>query len=91
MLLGMEEKVFIIHMRERTARGIWKTEHGRQKRPGHWVGGRKREVERKKRERKSSKWTRGGRRTKREGQRGQENLWPKDWAMQEREAGGNEA
>lgn len=39
MLLGTEEKVFIIHMRERenSQRRIWKTEHGWQKRPGHWV------------------------------------------------------
>lgn len=25
-------------MRERTARGIWKTEHGQQNRPSHWWG-----------------------------------------------------
>lgn len=34
----MEEKAFVIHMRERTARGIWKIEHGQQNRPGYWWG-----------------------------------------------------
>lgn len=43
MLLGMEEKAFIIHMRERTARGIWKIDHGQQNRPGYWWGHREEE------------------------------------------------
>lgn len=80
MLLGMEEKVFIIHMRERerTVRGAFGRLNMAGRKDQAMGRGREREPERKKRERKSSMWTRRGRRTKREGQRGQENLWPKD-------------